>query len=264
MSDYALRMSEVELARYRGMAAAAQELEADLWTSAGVVPGAHVIDLGCGPGAVLLALAERVGPTGAVIGVDTDAASVGVAEGLIAAAGLTNAQARVGHGTSTGLPAASADVVVMRHVLAHNQRIEQALVSHAASLVRPGGCVYLVDIDASLRRSRNAPAEDRELWERYIALHAVRGNDLQVGLRLPLLLAEAGLDVVIDTAVVAIVDSAPGLRPPSWAAREAMVEAGLADADDVRRWGEAFDAADQATVRPRLFLPYFVAAGRRS
>jgi hypothetical protein len=31
-----------------------------------------------------------------------------------------------------------------------------------------------------------------------------------------------------------------GVRPPSWAAREAMVDAGIATADDVERWDRAF------------------------
>jgi SAM-dependent methyltransferase len=33
-------------------------------------PGAHVLDLGCGPSGMLELLAERVGPTGRFIGVD--------------------------------------------------------------------------------------------------------------------------------------------------------------------------------------------------
>lgn len=76
MTDYTLRIGDAELARYRHMADNARAMEAELWTAAGIVPGGHVIDLGWGPGAVLLALAEAVGPQGWVVGVDADASSV--------------------------------------------------------------------------------------------------------------------------------------------------------------------------------------------
>ena len=56
-------------------------------------PGARVLDIGCGSGTSTLALAERVGPQGAVLGLDIAADLVAVAERRIAAAGL--AQARV-------------------------------------------------------------------------------------------------------------------------------------------------------------------------
>ncbi|HXT44149.1 MAG TPA: hypothetical protein VN748_08565 [Pseudonocardiaceae bacterium] len=68
---YALRLSAAELARYRAIAERARIEEADLWIAAGIVDGARVADLGCGPGAVLTAMAERVGPRGWVTGVDT-------------------------------------------------------------------------------------------------------------------------------------------------------------------------------------------------
>ena len=57
MSDYALKLSETELARYRFMAEMAARMEHDLWTAAGVVEGATVADVGCGPGAVSVVLA---------------------------------------------------------------------------------------------------------------------------------------------------------------------------------------------------------------
>src|SRR5258707_779351 len=72
---------------------------------------------------------------------------------------------------------------------------EQAVVDHAASLLRPGGCAYLVDIDRTMFRARPEQAVLTELSERYAALHATRGNDLQVGLRLGDLVTAAGLEL---------------------------------------------------------------------
>ncbi|HUR75178.1 MAG TPA: methyltransferase domain-containing protein [Sporichthya sp.] len=263
MTDYALRMSPEELGRYRMMAAQAQDLEAELWAQAGIVPGARVVDLGCGPGAALLAMAEVVGADGSVYGVDGDPAAVAVAESLIAGAGLTNASVVVGDVAASALPPEPMDVAVLRHVLAHNGSTEQAIVDHAASLVRPGGCVYLVDVDATMLRSRPRPPLMDEVQERYLAYHAQRGNDLRVGLRLADLLERAGLDIVVETIRVAVVDIPRGFRPPAWAAREAMVAAGVISAGDVERWAAGYAEIDAGDRRLRGFFPTFVAAGRK-
>ena len=74
MSEYALRLSEAELQRYRIMAERAREAEAELWTLAGIAPGATVGDIGCGPGAILPALSKAVGPAGVVHALDGDIA----------------------------------------------------------------------------------------------------------------------------------------------------------------------------------------------
>jgi len=53
--EYTYQLSEAELGRYRAMAAGALASEETLWTAAGIVPGARVVDLGCGPGSPELA-----------------------------------------------------------------------------------------------------------------------------------------------------------------------------------------------------------------
>jgi hypothetical protein len=53
------------------------------------------------------------------------------------------------------------------------------------------------------------------------------------------------------------------MRQPSWAARDAIVSAGMATAEDVARWASAFDRLDAAATRPTLFAPMFAAIGRR-
>lgn len=53
------------------------------------------------------------------------------------------------------------------------------------------------------------------------------------------------------------------MRPPSWAARDAMVAAGLATDADIKGWEEAFARLDAAEHRPWLFPASFVAIGRR-
>ena len=247
------------------MAERAHAGEADLWDLAGVGTGARVADVGCGPGAVSALLAELVGPTGHVCAVDGGAEAVAAARATMAAAGLDNVTVLQGDAADTGLEAGAFDIVMMRHVLAHNGPDEQRIVDHLATLVRPGGCVYLVDGDLASFRTWPRSTDLDDLTGRYQALHAGRGNDLLTGLRLDRLLAAAGLDVLEHRGrVEMVVLLEDGLRGPAWAARDAMVAAGLATAADVARWEAMFAAIEAGSERYTIFVPLFAAIGRRT
>jgi SAM-dependent methyltransferase len=261
---YALVLEDAEVERYRLMAEQARAAEADLWRLAGIGPGANVADVGCGPGALLPALAEAVAPGGRVFAIDADPGAVAAAAALVAAAGLANVSVQEGRADGTGVASGSCDVVMLRHVLAHNGGGEDAIVAHLASLLRPGGCLYLVDADGTAIRALPEDDDITDLQQRYLAFHTAKGNDLHAGLRLGERLVRAGLDLVEFRGTYVIRPLPPGLRPPPWAAREAMVAAGLATDDDVERWAKAFDRIDAAPTRPTLFAPFFVALGRRT
>jgi SAM-dependent methyltransferase len=259
---YSLAISEQELTRYARMAADAARGEVAEWSSAGIVAGARVADIGCGPGAVLRLLAEQVGTSGSVIGIDADPAAASIARQQVA--GLRNSEIRVGKADATGLVPGGYDVVMCRHVLAHNGGSEGAIVGHLASLVAPGGCVYLVDIDATAMRVSPSDPDEHDLWERYQEFQRARGNDLSVGLLLGDLLDEVGLTVETYAWCSPALRVLPGARPPSWAAREAMVAEGFATEADVERWEAAFDRLDAVEQRPWMFPPGLVAIGRRA
>jgi SAM-dependent methyltransferase len=260
---YALELDEREVERYRLMAEQARADEADLWELAGIGPGARVADVGCGPGAMLPALSAAVGPGGRVHAVDGDPAAVAAAGALVAAAGLANVSVAEGRADRTGLEAGSLDAVMLRHVLAHNGGAEDAIVGHLATLVRPGGCLYLVDTDGTAVRTLPEHADLIDLNERYAAFRAARGDDNRAGLRLADRLARAGLELLEFRGRYFIGQPPPAVRPPPWAAREAMVTAGVATDEDVRRWDRAFQEVAAAPVPPTLFAPFFVAVGRR-
>jgi SAM-dependent methyltransferase len=260
---YALELDPAEVERYRMMAEQARAVEADLWELAGIGPGARVADVGCGPGALLPALSAEVGPDGQVQAADGDPAAVGAARSLVDAAGLANVTVTQGRADHTGLEEDSLDVVMLRHVLAHNGGAEDAIVAHLAGLVRPGGCVYLVDVDGTAMRTLPEHADLTDLQERYAAFRAARGDDNRAGLRLADRLVRAGLELVEFRGRYMIGQPPPSIRPPSWAAREAMVTAGVATEDDVRRWDRAFQEVQSAPVRPTIFAPIVTAVGRR-
>ena len=150
---------------------------------------------------------------------------------------------------------------MLRHVLAHNGGAEQAVVDHLATLARPGGSVFLTDIDAAASRFRGMSGSAlTDLMDRYEELHRRLGNDLSVGTRLDELLTAAGLQLVHFQGRIDVVTPPPGLRGPAWAARDTLIAEGLATPDDVARWGAEF----QRSVEPvTVFAASFTAYARQ-
>jgi SAM-dependent methyltransferase len=258
---YSLTLTDDERARYRMMARGAADNESSEWSAAGVVEGARVADVGCGPGAVTRVLAEWVGPEGSVTGVDADPVAVAYAREEVE--DCPQADVLVGQADATGLEPGRHDVVMCRHVLAHNGGREEQIVAHLASLVRPGGSVYLVDIVVAALLITALDDDLRDLLDRYRDLHQARGNDLSIGLRLGDLLLGAGLTLERFACRAPVIRLMAGMRPPAWAATGEMVAEGIATDADVERWAQAFARLDAAETRPWLFPGAFVAIGRR-
>ena len=263
MSDYHLALSDAEILRYRMMAQRAIDEEHDLFARAGVVPGAVVVDVGCGPAAMSVELARLVGPAGRVIGIERDPSALDAARHLIAQSECDNVEVHPGEATATGVGSRTADVVLMRHVLAHNGGREQQIVDHLADLARPGGTVYLLDVDLTAMRMLGADPDLDDVMACYAQFHLQTGNDPMVGLQLARLLAAAGLDLVDFVGRYSILEAPPGVRPPAWAARDRMLSAGVIDEDTLRRWTAGFERFDTGATRPTLFVSQFVAIGRR-
>ena len=78
------------------------------------------------------------------------------------------------------------------------------------------------------------------------------------------LLAAAGLEVTSFEGAYNILTAPPGMRPPAWAARDAMLADGIVDDDVLHRWETALARHDSAPVRLTVFAPGFIAIGRRS
>jgi SAM-dependent methyltransferase len=198
-----------------------------------------------------------------VLAFDRTPEAVEMARAVTERAGVANVVVEAADADATGVAPGSVDVAMIRHVLAHNGGREAAIVAHAATLVRPGGSVYLIDIDGTGVRGRPTDPDLDHLNGRYWDWHESQGNDASVGLRLAELLAGAGLDVFEFSGRYDIIVAPPGARTPGWAAREALVASGLATEEDVARWEAAFVRGDGMEERPTVFVPIFCAIGRR-
>src|SRR5215470_3224627 len=70
---YALGHSPQEYDRLRTQARVWEDTTGKLLDQVGLGPGASCLDAGCGPGEAMRLMAERAGPSGRVLGIDTDA-----------------------------------------------------------------------------------------------------------------------------------------------------------------------------------------------
>lgn len=262
-SSYGLDLTQAELARYDLLARIAFNMERDLWAAAGVTDGAIVADIGCGPGAVSVLLADVVGCTGLVIAVDKDVGALGMTRNSAARLGVQNVVVSQAEAGATGLAGASVDVVMLRNVLSHNGGQEETIVAHLASLLRRNGSLYVTEVEPTAFRMLPPHDDITDLERRYQSWHRQQGNDLRVSLRLSLLIAGLGLEVGEYRGQYVIVEAPPGFRLPSWAAKEKLLNTGLATPTDVDRWDNAFAELDEMRERPLLFIPIFAAFGRR-
>lgn len=73
-----------------------QPIAAGLLERMAVRPGERWLDVGCGPGAVLLRVAEAVGPRGEAVGIDISAPMVGRARDAAVERGMGNVRVEVG------------------------------------------------------------------------------------------------------------------------------------------------------------------------
>ncbi len=135
---------------------------------AGIQPGMSVVDLGCGVGMTTQLLAELVGPTGEVVGVDYSAAQVEQARALLPA-GLSNVRFVEASAIDTGLPREAFDVVYCRFLLIHLQDPESAL-REMHELLKPEGIMAIEDGDLT-----SASSEPRSKLEEFSNLFGALG-----------------------------------------------------------------------------------------
>jgi SAM-dependent methyltransferase len=141
--QYALGRSPKEYARLARQAEIMKPMTLRLFSEAGVRPGMNVLDLGSGAGDVAMLLAEMVGPSGSVIGLDLDYDVIlHGRERTIAAQfhNITFVHSDLAH----YLPDAPLDAIVGRLVLMYQEDPAAALAPLIKHLV-PGGVVAFIE-----------------------------------------------------------------------------------------------------------------------
>lgn len=175
----------------------------------GIQPGWRVLEVACGPRGVLERLAQRVGPTGAVTGVDVNPVHVAQARQHMTSLGLHNVSVIEADARRTELPASSFDLVYARLILI-NVPDPEAVLAEMVHLVKPGGWVACEEADgAAMLCHPSHPAYTR-LTNTFKKLYRHDGADIHIGRRLPQLMDAAGL---LDIGVEARADVPPPGHP---------------------------------------------------
>lgn len=111
-------------------------------TSAGIRPGDHAIDIGCGPGRLANELARQAGPHGRVVGVDPSAPMIEYATAHAAA----NCVFELGAAQALPHPDASFDVATCTFAMHHIAEADRnAALAGFFRVLRPGGRLLLAD-----------------------------------------------------------------------------------------------------------------------
>ncbi|WP_225849241.1 methyltransferase domain-containing protein [Streptomyces sp. HPF1205] len=174
----------------------------------GVRAGQIVLDLGCGPGTDLTALAEAVGGAGTVIGVDHDEAMVETAR--TRTAGLPGVDVRLGDIHDLALPDRAADRARTDRVLQHVADPVRAL-AEIRRVLRPGGRLVMGEPDWATLAVDHPDEALTRAYTRHVTDEVIR--NASIGRQLPRLAAESGF------AVPSVLPVTPVFRDPRTADR---------------------------------------------
>ena len=211
--NYVLNRDATEYERLRAQARAWEPATSRLFDQVALGPGARCLDAGCGPGLTMRLMAQRVGPSGHVTGVDVDAGVGDEALALLLAAGYGNSSfERLDLESDEPIPGAPFDLVYARLLLFHAHD-QVTMVRRLWDAVAPGGHLVLHDYD--LRTSDvMPPLETMQEWKRVVmSAFSDSRRDIHAGNRLPLLLQEAGIGTADGTDVAGRLET---LRGGGW------------------------------------------------
>ena len=111
----------------------------------GLKPGQRVLEIGPGPGRLLIPAAQRVQPGGKVVGLDIQPGMITRLEGRAAQAGASNLTAILGDATQSHFSPDSFDVIYFCTALGEIPDRATAL-SHCHAALKPGGRLSITEI----------------------------------------------------------------------------------------------------------------------
>ena len=209
--DYLLGTDDEELRRLQAQHDTWLSETADLWERADFNVGQAILDLGCGPGFISLELAERVGAEGRILAVDGSPKFADFLRHRAASAGLRQVEVAVADVRTLDLPAASMDAAFARWLLCFIEE-PQGVIERVARVLKTGGRLVVVDYCAY--GAFVARIEHPHLRRVLQAVHESFGERLDIGGKLPELMARCGLEAVEVVPIGGI--ARPGNRIWRW------------------------------------------------
>jgi ubiquinone/menaquinone biosynthesis C-methylase UbiE len=158
---------------------------------AGIASGMRVLDIGCGVGDVAMLAAEIVGPSGSVVALDRDAASIDWAARRAAEAGIAHIQFHAGEFDQFH-EAGAFDALVGRFILLYLPD-PVATLRHLAHSLRSGATIVFMEPDFTVPSSVFPPMPDFKDCEKWVSETLQRsGARVDMGMRLHHTYRDAG------------------------------------------------------------------------
>ncbi len=204
-TEYVLGTGDAELQRL-GLQHSVWRADAALaWRAADFVPGQTIIDVGCGPGFATLDLADVVGPSGRVIGIDQSARFLEHLRQMAAARDARNVSVVQADLTTHDFAGLECDGAWLRWVLAFVPEPRDVLARLTTAL-RPGATIAIHEYHA-YETWKLVPADP--VFESFVAAVMAswrkRGGEPNVGLSIVPWLEELGYTIESTRTIAELV-----------------------------------------------------------
>lgn len=205
-------------------------------------PGAHALDVGCGTGDDVRAIAAITGGTGRAVGIDTSEALVSQAR-LHSASNPLGAEFYVMDGSALDFADQSFDSVRTDRVLQHLPNPWQVL-SEMIRVTKPGGAVLAIEPDWE---TLLIDSVEERLTRRIMNFNCARLNQGWCGRQLRRKFIEAGLtDIIVRAANLIVTDFALANRIYEFEnTLDVMVAERQLARGEAHRWLHAIKEADR-------------------
>ena len=250
--DYLLGTRDDEVARLGVQARVWRPRVLDAFRRARFAPGQTILDVGAGPGFVTADLADLVGPRGKVVALERSPHFAAV----LRSRALANVEVAEVDVNDCAFGDAIADGSWCRWLLAFVADPPRT-VGHIAQALRPGATAVFHEY-ADYEAWRTFPPSPVHEQFRALVVKSWRdsGGEPDIGLTLPTLLEEAGMEIIDVRPLVEIITADDPLWqwPASFVASGAnrLVELGYASAADGARFAACLDTLAPGT---RMMTP---------
>ena len=236
-APYVLEHNAAEIARLIAYAGREAEEVRMVCRRAALGIGGSAVDIGCGPLGAMTTLAEIVGESGEIVGLDSSAEALAKAASLLEHLGVGNVRLM-----QVDLNTADVDELKLRDrfdlayarlVLLH-QRDPAAFLKRMIQLVRPGGYIAYQDIVDDLAYPACEPAVPAQTraWKLILGLFALRSLTPGVARDHSVLARSTGCELVHQRGKFAVLPASDGLaivQQLMAASRNHLSEVGLAN-----------------------------------
>ena len=200
----------------------------------GIEPGMHCLDLGCGGGDVTFELANLVGKSGKVVGLELDEAIVKLTQEDCQKLNITNIELKIADAFSLD-EENKYDLAYTRFLLTHLSD-PQTVIEKMKAAVKPNALVAVEDIEFAGHFCYPRSSAFDKYIELYQQVIQIKGGDSEIGVKLPKMFKKAGFEAVDFNLVQPTIMEGEGKLVASITLekiRNAVLEQGMSSVDEI-------------------------------